>query len=124
MQRLDSMLFWTKPRLDTQSLIANANHPGLHLDLLGLDDFLAVRQALEVFSHGFCLLSLKLNGHLIAAAKNLPSADACREHNTVDMTKASLPRLILGSFSRLALFTTFGLLYLRLASNLWLLECR
>ena len=36
--------------------------------LLGLDNFLIVCQALEVLAHGFRLLALILDGHLIAAA--------------------------------------------------------
>lgn len=34
----------------------------------GLDNLLAVSHALEILAHGFCLLSLELNGYLITAA--------------------------------------------------------
>ena len=34
----------------------------------GLDNLFAVSQVFEILTHGFCLLSLKLNGYLITAA--------------------------------------------------------
>ena len=34
----------------------------------GLDNLFAVSQVFEILAHGFCLLSLKLNGYLVTAA--------------------------------------------------------
>lgn len=34
----------------------------------GLDNLFTISQILEIFAHGFCLLTLKLNGYLVTAA--------------------------------------------------------
>lgn len=53
----------------------NGDQEGCHrsyyrerVNVPGLDNLFAVGHALEILAHGFCLLSLELNGYLVTAA--------------------------------------------------------
>ena len=57
-------------------------------NLLRLDDLLTVCQIFEVFAHSFGLLSLKLDGHLIAAAARVELV--CMLHKAKQWHKTKL----------------------------------